>query len=90
MNIEIIHNAIEVELVNNEINVVIEETNPVIIELGYVLLSGSDNIPFGTKTSAVDAGRVGEIWIDNDYLYLCVSAGTAGNALWKKIPLMRA
>ena len=88
--IEIVNEVIQVKLVNDEVFVSIEETTPHIIELGYVLLSTGDKIPFGTKSSASDAGQAGEIWIDNDYLFLCVIAGTAGNAVWKKIPLMRA
>jgi len=38
----------------------------------------------GEKSSAIDAGNVGEITIENDYLYVCVQTGIAGSAIWKK------
>lgn len=41
----------------------------------------------GTKSSSVDAGELWETSIDDDYLYICVQAGTAGNAIWKKTVL---
>ena len=50
---------------------------------------GDTGIPIaeGTKSSAVDAGTFGEIYADNDYIYVCVLTGTAGNAIWKRTVL---
>lgn len=42
----------------------------------------------GEKSSAADPGVFGQISISGCYLYLCIQAGTAGNAIWKKIPLL--
>ena len=42
----------------------------------------------GAKSSAGDPGVFGQISILGSYLYLCTEAGTAGNAIWKKIPLL--
>lgn len=44
-------------------------------------------VPFGEKQSSVDVGQVGQLSIDDDYLYVCVAAGAAGAATWKKIAL---
>lgn len=41
------------------------------------------NFSFGSKASAVDAGVLGEISFDDDFLYICVEAGAAGFAKWK-------
>lgn len=41
----------------------------------------------GAKSSGADAGVAGQESWDNDYLYKCVQTGTAGNAIWKKIPM---
>jgi hypothetical protein len=46
------------------------------------------NIPWGSKSSSVDEGVLGETSMIDDWLFLCVQAGTAGNAKWKKIPLL--
>lgn len=45
------------------------------------------NITFGAKSSASDAGDLFQMAIDDDYLYICVLAGTAGNAKWKRTVL---
>jgi len=44
-------------------------------------------IPAGEKSSAVDPGTFGEASLSDDYLFLCVKTGTAGNAIWKKTSL---
>lgn len=44
---------------------------------------------YGTKSSAVDAGLLGQEAFDDDWEYKCTQSGTAGNAIWKKKPLMR-
>lgn len=41
----------------------------------------------GDRYSSVHAGTVGEASFTDDYLYVCVKTGTAGNAIWKKSPL---
>lgn len=38
----------------------------------------------GEKSSATDAGTIGQISLGDDYLYVCTRSGTAGNAIWKK------
>ena len=58
--------------------------------LQYALADGSRCIfyaPYGTKSSAIDAGVQGQFSIDDDYLYMCVVTGTAGNAIWKRTAL---
>ncbi len=50
-----------------------------------VFLSGL--IPEGEKQSAIHAGKFGEMSLSDDYLFLCVKTGTAGNAIWKKTSL---
>ena len=44
---------------------------------------------FGTteKKTGIDAGYLNEMSITNDYLYICVLGGTAGEAIWKKLPM---
>lgn len=44
----------------------------------------------GDKSSATDAGAFGDVSLGDDYLYICTTAGTAGNAVWKKTPLFKA
>lgn len=39
---------------------------------------------FGAKQTGVDAGVLFQQAIDDDYLYVCVVAGVAGVAVWKK------
>lgn len=41
----------------------------------------------GSKSSALDAGTEREMSIDNDYVYICVQTGIAGEAIWKKAVL---
>jgi hypothetical protein len=45
-------------------------------------------VPYGSKQSSIDAGQVGELSVDDDYMYVCVISGGAGSATWKKIPLI--
>jgi hypothetical protein len=59
----------------------------------YALANGSRCtyfIPTGAKLSSVDAGTYGQTSLDDDYLYICIQTGTAGNAIWKKIPLVES
>ena len=58
----------------------------------YALADGSRAsyfIPFATKQSSVDAGALGEMSIDDDYLYVCVVAGGAGAATWKRTAILQ-
>jgi hypothetical protein len=52
---------------------------------GIVFLSGL--IPEGEKHSATHAGKFGEMSLSDDYLFLCVKTGSAGNAIWKRTTL---
>ena len=45
----------------------------------------SDNT---SKSSAADAGTQNQLAVDDDYLYICTTPGTAGNAVWKKAILV--
>lgn len=59
----------------------------------YALANGSRCtyfVPTGAKTTTSDAGTYGQTSLDDDYLYVCVQTGTAGNAIWKKIPLVES
>ena len=45
------------------------------------------HIPYGIKQTGTDAGILGELSIDDDYMYICVIEGGATVAVWKKIAL---
>jgi len=47
----------------------------------------SNLIPEGEKHSATHAGTFGEMSLSDDYLFLCVKTGAAGNAIWKRTTL---
>jgi hypothetical protein len=40
-----------------------------------------------TPQSSTSAGTAGQIGWDANYLYICITTGTAGNALWKRISI---
>jgi len=42
---------------------------------------------FATKQTGVDAGTAGDFFVDDDYMYICVTTGDASTAVWKKAPL---
>jgi len=44
----------------------------------------------GARYSSVHAGELKQLSMDDDYLYICTTAGTAGNAVWKKTPLFKS
>ena len=48
------------------------------------MFNKTDDMLSGAKTSAVDAGILWQMSIEDDYIYICVKTGTAGNAIWKK------
>ncbi|HSW67352.1 MAG TPA: hypothetical protein VLH16_02105 [Bacteroidales bacterium] len=50
-------------------------------------IDASVTLLFGDKYSSVHAGELGQFSLADDYLYVCVKAGTAGNAIWKKTVL---
>lgn len=59
----------------------------------YALADGSRciyYIPSGAKSTASDAGIFGQTSMDDDYIYVCTQTGTAGNAVWKKIPIVES
>lgn len=41
-------------------------------------------LEYATKSSAVDAGSLGQMAYDDDWLYICVVEGAPGSAVWKK------
>lgn len=41
----------------------------------------------GAKSSAIDAGSFGEMSLDDDFIHICVVAGGAGSATWKRFQL---
>lgn len=50
----------------------------------HTKIATSAQVTTGSKSSATDAGTLGDISITDDYIYFCVQTGTAGNAIWKK------
>jgi hypothetical protein len=44
----------------------------------------------GAKTTGIDAGVSPTISITDDYLYVCVKGGEAGEAIWKKSLLFQS
>jgi len=57
--------------------------------IAYVALETTAQVDAlrGTKNSATDAGIAGQVAYDDDWAYVCVISGTAGNAKWKKFTL---
>ena len=77
------------------------ETYSVADQIVYRLVGGITNghwvaatatyyVPFGTKQSSVDAGTVGEMSVDDDYLYICVTTGGVGSASWKRTAILQS
>jgi hypothetical protein len=78
------------------IDVVVEEpiqldltvTDPIYIVYNDTIRTWSDEtFSTGAKVTGVDAGKVPQFSITDDWLYVCVLAGAAGVAIWKKLPL---
>lgn len=44
-------------------------------------------IGYGTKKTGIDGGSLGQLYFDDDYLYVCVKSGEAPTAVWKKIAI---
>ena len=47
-------------------------------------LDGLSPVGWGAKSSAADPGVLLQMSVTDDYLYVCVKAGEAGQALWKR------
>lgn len=77
----------DVESANNGIYILLNK-NLYTVESSWLYLGKQKNSIFaGPKSSSNDSGGIGDMSITDDYLYICVSSGNAGNAIWKKIPL---
>jgi hypothetical protein len=46
-------------------------------------------VGWGSKNSSTDPGTLFQMSIDDDYLYMCVAAGSAGHARWKRTVLFQ-
>jgi hypothetical protein len=63
-------------------------TEPIYIVYNDIVQTWSDEtFLIGDKATGVDAGKVPQFSITNDWLYVCVTAGVAGVAVWKRLPL---
>lgn len=58
------------------------------IRKGSSINSKMIEIEYATKNSTTDEGILKQLAIDDDFLYICTTAGTAGNAIWKKTMLV--
>lgn len=56
----------------------------------WVAATATYFVPYGAKQSSVDAGQVGEMSVDDDYLYICVTTGGAGLATWKRTAILQS
>jgi hypothetical protein len=60
-------------------------------KLLFSQLAGKANaIGWGARTSSNDAGTLTDMSLDDDYLYVCVFTGIAGEARWKKALLFES
>jgi hypothetical protein len=46
-------------------------------------------VGWGEKSSVTDAGVLLQMSVTDDYLYVCVKAGEAGSAVWKRTILFK-
>jgi hypothetical protein len=53
----------------------------------FTVVAGDIVLTNGTKQSGVDAGLVGTLSYDDDYLYICTTGGAVGVAVWKRVAL---
>jgi len=44
-------------------------------------------VSVGAKATGVDAGTLGQICIDDDYIYVCTTGGGVGVAVWKRVAI---
>ena len=49
--------------------------------------SNSQSTGFGTSGGSTQAGSLGQLLWDNNYLYICISPGSNGSATWKRVAL---
>ena len=59
------------------------------LTLAQLLKLNSLLVVMNTAPTENTPGTLNQFVITNDYMYVCVKSGTAGNALWKRIPLLR-
>lgn len=60
------------------------------IESSWLYIGKQKNSIFaGEKYSASDPGNAGDMSYSDDYLFICVLTGIAGEAIWKKTPLFK-
>jgi hypothetical protein len=52
-------------------------------------LDGLSLVGWGAKSSATDPGALFEMSVTDDYLFVCVRAGEAGSAVWKRTILFK-
>jgi hypothetical protein len=75
----------QVEEVNLSVCNTVEQVN---ISVGDII--GSMTFLSGIKVTGIDSGTFGDISITDDYLYICVTGGIAGVAIWKKSLLFQS
>jgi hypothetical protein len=75
----------QVEEVNLSVCNTVEQVH---IDIGEIV--GSMTFLSGVKLTGVDSGIFGDISITDDYLYICVTGGIAGVAIWKKSLLFQS
>lgn len=56
----------------------------------WVATATTINVPYGAKQSSVDPGELGQMSVDDDYLYICVVAGATGLASWKRTAILQS
>ena len=54
------------------------------IELDGSATSAGATFGIGAKETGVDAGELWQLSLTDDYIYVCVTAGVIGVAVWKK------
>ena len=47
------------------------------------------SIGYGEKKTGIDSGEEFELSLTDDYLYICVTPGEIGVAIWKKVVLFQ-
>ena len=71
----------------NELALLIWDSNSAVWNKESIINNSHTHITEGEKYTEFDPGNFGEISLSDDYLFLCVKTGTAGNAIWKKTSL---
>lgn len=87
--------SIQLELIIQEpiyLELAIQETisiNPIAAQEPVFSMWETINFLSGEKKSGVHAGRLWQMSLSDDYLYVCVKAGEIGVAIWKKTLLFQ-